>query len=77
MPPCQFLAARRCARTAALQASGFQPNVEQSRTAELTLRGLFAGAPLLGAILAIAVLRRFTLDHELHARIRSQLEARR
>jgi GPH family glycoside/pentoside/hexuronide:cation symporter len=61
----------------ALQASGFQPNVEQTRTAELTLRGLFAGAPLLGAILAIAVLRRFKLDHDLHASIRSQLEARR
>jgi GPH family glycoside/pentoside/hexuronide:cation symporter len=60
----------------ALELAGFRPNQEQTRLAELTLRGLFAGAPALAALVALVVLRRFTLDVHAHARVRAQLDAR-
>jgi GPH family glycoside/pentoside/hexuronide:cation symporter len=61
----------------ALQLSGFEPNVEQTRTAELTLRGLFAGGPLLAAGVTVWILARFSLDEREHARIRGEIERRR
>ncbi len=60
----------------ALDLAGFVPNVEQTRTAELTLRGVFAGGPLLGSLVAMFCLRRFSLDEAAHARIRAELDAR-
>ncbi len=60
----------------ALQLSGFEPNVEQTPTAQLTLRGLFAGAPLIGSFCALWVLRGFSLDATEHARIRGELDRR-
>ncbi len=60
----------------ALQASGFVPNAEQTPTAALTLRGLFAGAPVVAALLGFAILSRFRLDRAEHARIREALDAR-
>ena len=60
----------------ALHLSGFQPNVEQTRTAELTLRGLFAGAPFAASLIAVLLMRRFALDASEHARIRDELASR-
>ncbi len=60
----------------ALQLSGFEPNVEQGRAADLTLRGLFAGLPALAALVALGLLRRFRLDAREHARIRRELDRR-
>jgi GPH family glycoside/pentoside/hexuronide:cation symporter len=59
-----------------LQASGFQPNVEQSYGAALALRSLFAGAPFLASLMALFLLRRFSLDAAEHARIRAALDER-
>jgi GPH family glycoside/pentoside/hexuronide:cation symporter len=61
----------------ALQLSGFQPNAEQTRTAELTLRGLFAGAPLAASAISMTFLARFSLDQREHDRIRALLDERR
>ncbi|UCE85979.1 MAG: MFS transporter [Deltaproteobacteria bacterium] len=60
-----------------LQVSGFEPNVEQGRAAELAIRGLFAGAPFAMFSLAAVVFGRFLLDHREHGRIRAELDARR
>ncbi len=60
----------------ALEVSGFEPNVAQGRSAELTLRGLFSLAPLGGALLAALILGRFGLDADEHARIRRELDRR-
>ena len=62
---------------AALQLSGFQPNVEQTRTAELTLRGLFAGVPFAASLVAVLLMSRFSLDARAHAHIRDELSRRR
>jgi GPH family glycoside/pentoside/hexuronide:cation symporter len=62
---------------AALQLSGFEPNVPQQRPAELTIRGLFAGLPLLAGLSAAWLLGRFRLDARAHQKIVTQLEARR
>lgn len=61
----------------ALQLSGFQPNIEQTPTAELTLRGLFAGAPFVAALRGALLLRRFSLTRAERARIRGELAQRR
>ena len=60
-----------------LQASGFEPNVDQGRAAELAIRGLFAGAPFTMFSLAAVVFGHFQLDHREHGRIRAELDARR
>jgi len=59
----------------ALQLAGFRPNVEQTATAEWTLRVLFGGLPLAGGIGAFLVLLRFRLDERAHARVRAELDA--
>jgi GPH family glycoside/pentoside/hexuronide:cation symporter len=61
----------------ALELSGFQPNVEQGAAASWTLRGIFAGAPLVMSLAGAFVLRRYTLDAPEHARIRAALDRRR
>jgi len=60
-----------------LTLSGFTPNVEQSASADLALRWLYAGIPFF-AFLAGALLfwRYFDLDEADHARIRAELDAR-
>lgn len=60
-----------------LQLSGFEPNAEQAPAADLTIRGLFAGLPLLAGLGAATALRRFRLDEAAHAEILARLEARR
>ena len=62
---------------AALQLSGFEPNVEQGPTARLAIKGLFAGAPFVMFLLGAIVFSRFRLDHHEHARIRAELDRRR
>jgi GPH family glycoside/pentoside/hexuronide:cation symporter len=61
----------------ALELSGFQPNVEQGPAAFWTLRGIFAGAPLVMSLAGAFVLRGYALDAVEHARIRAELEGRR
>ena len=61
----------------ALELSGFQPNVEQGAAAAWTLRGIFAGAPLVMSLAGAFVLRGYTLDAMEHARIRAELDRRR
>ena len=45
-------------------------------TADLALRGLYAGLPLTAFLTGAFLFRRFRLDQEEHARIRSELERR-
>ena len=61
----------------ALQLSGFEPNVEQARSAEITLRVLQGGLPFTMFMIGAFLFRRFSLDEREHARIRSELERRR
>jgi GPH family glycoside/pentoside/hexuronide:cation symporter len=61
----------------ALELSGFQPNVEQEAAASWTLRGIFAGAPLVMSLAGALLLRGYVLDAAAHARIRAELERRR
>lgn len=60
----------------ALQASGFEPNVEQNDATKLALRLLYAGMPLVMFVAASWVLRGFGLDELEHARIRAALAQR-
>ena len=50
---------------------------QQAPAADLTIRGLFAGLPLLAGLGAALALRGFRLDAAAHAEIRARLEARR
>lgn len=61
----------------ALQLSGFSPNVEQAPAAALTIRGLFAGVPLLAGLGAAFALGSFRLDENAHRALRAELDARR
>ena len=60
----------------ALQAVGFRPNVEQTPAVREAIQWMFAGGPLLGALLAAGVLGRLTLDEVEHRRIRAALDER-
>jgi GPH family glycoside/pentoside/hexuronide:cation symporter len=60
-----------------LQVAGFQPDVEQAASAELALRGLFAGLPVLAFGGSLLLLRWYTLDADEHARIVTELDAAR
>lgn len=60
----------------ALQASGFEPNVDQTPQALWTLKLLFAGGPLLGNGIGAVIFWRFKLDSAEHARIRAELDRR-
>jgi GPH family glycoside/pentoside/hexuronide:cation symporter len=60
-----------------LQASGFEPNVEQTETAKLAMRSLFALFPLVCYAIGALLLSRFRLDRAEHARVRAELDLRR
>lgn len=60
----------------ALQAIGFQPNVDQSEESLILIRALFAGFPLVLHLVAVALLLRFRLDEREHARVRALLDVR-
>lgn len=60
-----------------LQLSGFRPNVDQTATAELAIRLLYAGAPFTMFLTGAWLFRRFRLDEREHARIRATIEQRR
>ncbi|MEX2208553.1 MAG: MFS transporter [Myxococcota bacterium] len=61
----------------ALSLSGFVPNVDQTPAVVWTMKGLFAGTPLVMLLIGAAVLRRYALDQHEHERIRrGLLEAR-
>lgn len=61
---------------AALGASGFVPNVEQTETAALTLHALFSLTPLVVFATAALIFRRFAITADEHARIRAAIDAR-
>jgi GPH family glycoside/pentoside/hexuronide:cation symporter len=60
----------------ALQFSGFEPNAEQPRSAELTLRAIHGGLPFAMFLTGALLFRRFSLDEREHRRIRAELERR-
>ena len=60
-----------------LQLSGFVPNVEQTETAKLAIRCLFALFPLVSTWLGALLLSRFALNRAEHAEVRAALDARR
>jgi len=60
-----------------LQFSGFEPNVEQTETAKLAIRSLFALFPLVSFSCGALLLSRLTLNRETHAEVRAALDARR
>ena len=59
-----------------LQLSGFEPNAEQTPTANLALRSLFAGLPFFCFLIGAWLFAGFQLDRAEHARIRGELDAR-
>ena len=60
-----------------LELSGFRPNATQTPIAAWTMRGLFAGAPLVTMLTGAFLLRRYALGEREHARIRALLGASR
>lgn len=61
----------------ALEAAGFRPNVEQTPTALLGIRVLFAGLPGVFYLIAALLMLRFTLTEQVHLEIRAGLDAQR
>ena len=62
---------------AVLQATGFQPNVDQAPPAQMAIRLLNSALPLGVFLLGAAVFTRFRFDHAEHARVRAELAQRR
>ncbi len=60
-----------------LQFSGFEPNAEQTETAKLAIRSLFALFPLVSLSCGALLLSRLALDRETHAEVRAALDGRR
>jgi GPH family glycoside/pentoside/hexuronide:cation symporter len=60
-----------------LQVSGFVPNVEQTETAKLAIKSLFALFPLVSLWCGALLLSRFALNREEHAALRAAIDARR
>ncbi len=60
-----------------LQFSGFVPNVEQTETAKLAIRSLFALFPLVSLWCGALLLSRFALNRQEHAEVRAALDERR
>lgn len=59
-----------------LDAAGFAPNQEQTESAKLALKVLYALFPLACYLIGALILTRFRLDEAEHARIREALDAR-
>jgi GPH family glycoside/pentoside/hexuronide:cation symporter len=60
----------------ALQASGFQPNAEQTDAARWTILAFYGGLPAVCYLIGTLLFARFSLDQTEHARIRAELDAR-
>jgi Na+/melibiose symporter-like transporter len=60
----------------ALQLSGYEANAVQDEASTLAIRLLFAGAPLLLHLAAIALLLRFRFNEGEHQRVRAELDRR-
>ena len=60
----------------ALDAMGFEPNVEQTARVQWTIRVLIAALPCALLLLATLLFRRFSLDEAAHRRVRAALDAR-
>jgi len=59
-----------------LQASGFEPNVEQTEFVRWTMLGVMGGVPFVSLLIGMITFSRFSLTREEHARIRSVVAAR-
>lgn len=60
-----------------LQLAGYVPNVEQTESAQLAIRALYALFPLTCYLIGAVLFLRFSLGETEHGRIRDELEARR
>jgi len=60
-----------------LQLVGFQPNAEQTETAKLAMRLLFAIFPLVCFGIGAVLMTRFSFNREEHARVRAEIDAHR
>ena len=60
-----------------LQLAGYVPNVEQTESAQLAIRALYALFPLTCYLIGAVLFTRFSLGEAEHSRIRAELEARR
>ena len=60
----------------ALQAAGFEPNVEQSDTVKLTIRALHGILPFTMFAVGATLFRRFSLDEAAYRQIRAELDQR-
>ncbi len=60
----------------ALQASGFQENVEQTAVTRWTILMLMGGTPFVCMLIGMFAFRRFSLTSAEHARIRAVIDAR-
>jgi GPH family glycoside/pentoside/hexuronide:cation symporter len=60
-----------------LELTGFEPNAEQSKSAEYALRAMQGGIPFVLFLVGAFFFRRFALNEAEHARIRAVLDARR
>lgn len=59
-----------------LNAIGYTPGAAQPIAVQIGMLGLGLGLPLVGGVLAVLLLRRFTLDHGRHARLVRALRRR-
>ncbi len=61
----------------ALQAAGFEPNVEQSESSKLAIRSLYALFPLVCYVVGGMLFLRFRFNEAEYAEVRRELDARR
>jgi Na+/melibiose symporter-like transporter len=60
-----------------LQFAGYEPNVEQTESAQLAIRSLYALFPLVCYLIGAVMFMRFGLGEAEHEDVQRQLEARR
>jgi GPH family glycoside/pentoside/hexuronide:cation symporter len=60
----------------ALQLSGFVPNAEQTPTAMLVMKGMYAGIPFGVGLVGALLMTRFAFNEAAHAQVRATLESR-
>lgn len=56
-----------------LASAGFEPNVDQTPATLLAIKLIMAGIPALGALIILALLRGYEIDHLRHAELRAEI----
>ena len=59
-----------------LQFAGFEPNMEQTEEAKMSIRALFSLLPASCYFIGAILFARFSFNESEHAAVRSELEAR-